>query len=105
MNAIRYVILTFIFKKEDRRWTALCKELGTSTFGHTAQEAINKIHEAVSLHLNTVEKIGERERFFREHKIKMYTSKPKKDKALPVPEAFRKDYLIQRQIQSVKLRA
>jgi len=105
MKDIRYVILTFIFKKEGRRWVASCKELGTSTYGHTVQEAIKKIHEAVTLHLNTLEKIGERARFFRKNKIKIYTSKPQKDKAIPLPEAFRKDYLIQRQIRPLRVRA
>jgi len=28
-----YVILTFKFRKEGRRWTAYCEELGTATFG------------------------------------------------------------------------
>ena len=102
MKRFGYILLTFIFKKEGRRWTACCKELGTSTYGNTVQDAIKKIHEAVTLHLNTLEKIGERKRFFRENKIKVYPSKPNKDKAPPIPEAFNKDYLIQRQIQSVR---
>jgi predicted RNase H-like HicB family nuclease len=104
MVITKYVILNFVFKREGRRWTAFCKELGTSTFGNTAQDAIKKIHEAATLHLNTLEKIGERERFFKEHKIKVFESKPTAKKAPPIPESFKKDYLIQRQIQSVRVR-
>jgi predicted RNase H-like HicB family nuclease len=104
MLMTKYIILNFIFKREGRRWTAFCKELGTSTFGNTAQDAIKKIHEAVALHLNTLEKIGERERFFKEHKITVFESKPTPQKAPPIPESFKRDYLIQRQIQSVRVR-
>ena len=104
MVITKYFILNFVFKREGRRWTAFCKELGTSTFGNTAQDAIKKIHEAVSLHLNTLEKMSERERFFKEHKIRTFESKPIPQKTPPVPEAFIKDCLIQRQIQSVRLR-
>ncbi len=71
-----YIILTVIFKFEDEVWTAECKELGTATFGDTIQEAEKDIQEAISLHLNTLEGVGEREAFFREHGIKVYQVQP-----------------------------
>ncbi|MDY7037908.1 MAG: hypothetical protein SV375_17320 [Thermodesulfobacteriota bacterium] len=61
--------LTIELKKEGQRWLARCIELGTSTFGRSIEDAKKKIKEAVLLHLNTLEDVGERERFFEEHKI------------------------------------
>ncbi len=72
-----YVVLTYKFGKEGRRWTAYCEELGTATFGRSLPEAKERLKEAVWLHLNTLENVGERERFFREHKITFYETKPK----------------------------
>ncbi len=64
-----YVVVTLVFQKAGRRWTARCEELGTATFGRSLLEADKKIKEAVLFHINTLEDVGERERFFREHKI------------------------------------
>jgi predicted RNase H-like HicB family nuclease len=74
-----YVVLTLEFRKIDRRWTAYCKELGTATFGRSLPEADERIKEAVLLHLNTLEDVGERERFFREHNIKLHRDRPRKN--------------------------
>lgn len=71
-----FIVLTVIFKFEDDVWTAECKELGTATFGDTIQEAERDIQEAILLHLNALEQVGERERFFREHDIEIYPTKP-----------------------------
>jgi hypothetical protein len=72
-----YVVVTLIFQKTGRRWTARCEELGTATFGRSLPEADKKIKEAVLLHLNTLEDVGERERFFRENKIQFWHTKPR----------------------------
>lgn len=79
MRADRYIVVTFKFKQEGQKWTACCVDLGTATFGSTFEEAQKRIEEAVLLHLNTLEECGERERFFREHNIKIYPHKPRKD--------------------------
>lgn len=79
MRTIGYVVLTFKFHKEGRRWTAYCEELGTATFGRSIPEADKKLDEAVLLHLNTLEEVGERNRFFREHNIEFHETKPKGD--------------------------
>lgn len=73
-----YIVVTFKFQKEGRKWTAYCEELGTASFGRSIQEAYEKIKEATLLHLNTLEELGERERFFRENNITLHTHKPKK---------------------------
>jgi predicted RNase H-like HicB family nuclease len=72
-----YVVLTFLFKQEEDVWTAECKELGTATFGDTYEEAKRDLEEAVMLHLNTLEKVGERERFFKERDIEVFVEQPK----------------------------
>jgi len=78
-DKMAYVVLTFEFRKIDRRWTAYCKELGTATFGRSLPEADERIKEAVLLHLNTLEDVGERERFFREHNIEFHRDRPRKN--------------------------
>ncbi len=72
-----YIVVTFEFKRINRRWSVCCKELGTATFGRSLPEAEKRIKEAVSLHLNTLEDVGERERFFKEHKIQFHSTKPR----------------------------
>jgi predicted RNase H-like HicB family nuclease len=70
MSTQSYICLTVIFEKQDdERWTATCRELGTATFGDSLQDAQNKIEEAICLHLNTLEDVGEREQFFKENNI------------------------------------
>ncbi len=71
-----YIVLTFRFERVDRRWLARCEELGTSTFGRSLTEAQGRLTEAVWLHLNTLEDVGERERFFKEHGILFHHAKP-----------------------------
>jgi len=72
-----YIVLAYKFRKHNRRWTAYCEELGTATFGRSLPEAEKRLDEAVSLHLNTLEEVGERQRFLREHKIEFHRNKPK----------------------------
>jgi predicted RNase H-like HicB family nuclease len=76
MSAKGYVVLTYEFGKEGRRWTAHCKELGTATFGRSLPEAQRRIREVAVLHLNALEDVGERKRFFREHKIQFHGIRP-----------------------------
>ncbi|MBN2030669.1 type II toxin-antitoxin system HicB family antitoxin [bacterium] len=72
MSETQYIIVTVTFKREDDgRWTVRCNELGTSMFGDTFEEADEAIREAIGLHLNALEEVGEREKFFREHNIKL----------------------------------
>ncbi|MFQ5864556.1 MAG: type II toxin-antitoxin system HicB family antitoxin [bacterium] len=78
MSTQYYSRLTVIFEKQDDgRWTATCGELGTATFGNSLQDAQNKIGEAICLHLNTLEDVGERERFLKENNITLYDKSPK----------------------------
>ena len=72
-----YAVFTLKFRKEGRKWVALCEELGTSTFAPTLLEAEKRIRDAVTCHLNTLEDVGERARFFAENNIQMVHVKPK----------------------------
>lgn len=85
VRKVGYVVLTFRFEEEDGRWTAYCDELGTATFGRSLPEAERKLNEAVLLHLQTLEEVGEREKFFSEHKIKCHLNKPKDDIQVRLP--------------------
>ena len=50
-------------------WEAYCEELGTATFASTLRKAKKLLKEMIKLHLQTLEDVGEKERFFREHNI------------------------------------
>ncbi len=73
-----YVVLTLEYHRVGNRWTVQCKELGTATSGRTLKDAEEKINEAVLLHLNTLEDVGERERFFKENNIQLHRTRPRK---------------------------
>jgi len=77
MQKVGYVVLTYKFDREGNRWTAYCEELGTATFGRSIAEAERRLEEAVWLHLNTLEEVGERGRFFKKHNIQLHDIKPK----------------------------
>jgi predicted RNase H-like HicB family nuclease len=94
-----YVVVMFKFRKVGRRWTAYCEELGTATFGRSLPEAEKRIKEAVLLHLNTLEEVGERNRFFKEHNIEFHHTKPKKDITVCLP--LRAEEFVQPHIQPV----
>jgi predicted RNase H-like HicB family nuclease len=97
MKVTGYVVVTLKFRKEGRRWTAFCEELGTATFGRSIHEATKRIKEAVLFHLNTLEDVGERDRFFKENKITFFPYKPKEGeiKICPSydPKAFFQPYV------------
>lgn len=80
-----YIVLTYKYQKEGKRWTAYCEELSTAVFGRSLVEAERRLEEAVWLHLNTLEDVGERERFFAEHNIQVHSAKPKNDITVCMP--------------------
>lgn len=79
MRPVGYIVITLKILKEGKQWVAHCVELGTSTFGDNFEEAMERIEDAVTLHLNSLEELGESEHFFKEHNISFYPHKPKKD--------------------------
>lgn len=99
MKGEGYVVLTFRFHKENRRWSAYCQELGTATFAFSLPKAAKRLEEAVELHLNTLEDVGERERFFREHNIKFHHIKPRNNVRVTAP--INKEIFVKPHIQRV----
>lgn len=81
-----YITLTLEFIEEtDGVWLARCEELGTSTFGDSFEEVKKEINELVHLQLNTLEKLGERENFFKDNGIVVYETTPPVDKEVRTP--------------------
>lgn len=92
MKSSGYIVITHRFYQEGNKWVAICMELGTTTFGRTLKQAKERLFEAILCHLNTLEKVGECERFFKENNIKFYRHKPvKKNITLDVPVQLLKD--------------
>ena len=79
------IILTMSFSEENGVWYGKCEELGTSTFGDSFEEVKKEIAELITLHLNTLEKLGEREKFFKENGIKVYEHHIPDDIQVTVP--------------------
>lgn len=69
-----FISLTLSISKDEKnhQWLGECKELGTSTFGDSVEEVAKELEELVALHLNTLEDVEERSRFFVENNIIMY---------------------------------
>ncbi|MCL0036466.1 type II toxin-antitoxin system HicB family antitoxin [Dehalococcoidia bacterium] len=100
MKEAGYIIVNLGFRKEGVHWLGECVELGTATFGHTLEEAKDRLEEAVLLHLNTLEDVGERERFFTEHNIKLYQRKPR-PRSFTVPTSPSHNMFVHSHIQRI----
>ena len=61
--------LTFDIEKEGEQWTGTCLDLGTSTFGDTLDEAINELHESVTLQLDEVDRLGFVSEYLAENRV------------------------------------
>lgn len=85
MSTQGYVLLTAEFHRENRKWVGVCKELGTSTFGRTLQEADARLRDAVCLHLNALEDVGEVKQVFEENGILFQVARPKKSTTISIP--------------------
>lgn len=94
-----YVVLTLKFQKEGLRWAALCEELGTATFGRSLPEADQRLKEAILLHLNTLEDLGERERFFKDNNIEIYHERPRDNVTVCLP--INKEVFVEPLVQAI----
>ena len=68
-----YVTLTLNFEREGSEWVGTCLELGTSTFAGTLEDCQAELEDLVTDHLDVLEEVGERERFFEEWGIDVHT--------------------------------
>jgi|SRR5439155_12148532 len=73
MTGQGFVILTLAFHKEGHNWVGECLETGTSTYGRVFTKVHDELIELIELHLNELQAVGERSRFFRENGIRLYT--------------------------------
>ncbi|MGH2584895.1 MAG: type II toxin-antitoxin system HicB family antitoxin [Dehalococcoidia bacterium] len=94
-----FVVLTFEFHKEGHLWVGRCIELGTATDGRSLEEVEDELAELVSLHLEALEDVGERDRFFQTHGITLYASDPPKEVERRVPVSDRQKLLDFRAIE------
>ena len=54
----KFVLLTYVVSREGQYYVSRCNELGTSSFGDSEQEAVDRLTEASELYLNTLEELG-----------------------------------------------
>ena len=66
-----FVTLTGFADKEDDQYVSYCRELGTSSCGDTAEEALVNLGDAISVHLDALVESGELLRVFREKHIRI----------------------------------
>ncbi|MGH2447109.1 MAG: type II toxin-antitoxin system HicB family antitoxin [Chloroflexota bacterium] len=73
-----YLALTATLAKDEEtgEYVVRCPELGISTMAASPDDALPRICEAVTLFLNTLEEVGERERVFAERGIQMIEEEP-----------------------------
>lgn len=67
-----FVVLHARFSKEADQWVGECLELGTATQADTIEDLQLELRELIGLHLNTLEKTGQRAQFLKDHGIRMY---------------------------------
>ncbi len=85
-KAVGMIVLTVRFTQEADQWVAECLELGTATYGDAFEEVQREIGELIELHLNTLEKTGQRDKFFKENGIKLYQNDSQMPTTVPTPE-------------------
>jgi predicted RNase H-like HicB family nuclease len=68
--ATREIDLSVRVYREDGQWTALAEALDVASCGDTVEEALDNVHDAVVVYLNTLEAEGERERVLAERGIR-----------------------------------
>lgn len=73
----RYIKVKIIVTKSDDVFLAECPELDVFTQGKSLGDAIEKIHEAICLYLNTLEEEGLIKEVFKEKKVKYHTHRTK----------------------------
>ena len=68
-----YVTLTLSFEQEGSEWVGTFLEMGTRTFADTLERCQAELEVLVTDHLDVLEEVGERDRFFEEWGIDVHT--------------------------------
>ncbi len=76
MQEFGFIMLTLRVTKEGKHFLSRCIELETASFGGSFDEALANIKEATFEYLNTIERLGERQRIFEERGITVRKSRP-----------------------------
>ena len=71
MAVVGTILLTEVVEQEGDQFAVQCPELGIASCGDSIEEAFANIREAIALHLNVLEELGDRERVFRERGIEI----------------------------------
>ena len=79
------VVLTSVVEPEGEMFVSTCIELGTASCGDTIQEAFDNLDEAIAVHLNALEELGETERVFHERGIEILRSPIEETVPRPIP--------------------
>ena len=85
MSGPGMIVLTTLVEPEGDKYVSWCEELGTASCGDTVEEAFANILEAVEVHLNGLEEVGETERVFEERGIKVLPNSSEESTTRPVP--------------------
>ncbi|MCG2768492.1 MAG: type II toxin-antitoxin system HicB family antitoxin [Chloroflexota bacterium] len=84
---MKYIIITFEVSREGDYYVSECRELGTSSFGPTEEEAIERVLDATEVYLNTLEDLGECDQVLKERGIRVHTGGAASDKVMCPPNA------------------
>ena len=75
-------------ESEDHLFVSHCPELGVASCGDTVEEALDNLGEALTVHLEALEEIGELERVLGEKRLHVITAPtPAESVDVPVPLA------------------
>ncbi|MCH9009142.1 MAG: type II toxin-antitoxin system HicB family antitoxin [Chloroflexi bacterium] len=86
------VTLTGVAEKEGDQYVSYCRELGTSSCGDTAEEALENLGDAIEVHINALVETGEFLRVFRERNIR-----------IDIPSSFNEDVEVSIRVQPKKI--
>jgi predicted RNase H-like HicB family nuclease len=73
---MEFISLTYVTQKEGEYYVSECRELGTSSFGISENEALDALNDATFLYLNTLEELGEAHQVLDEKGVKVYNYEP-----------------------------
>ncbi len=72
--ATGYAVHALLFSQVEGQWVGDCAELGVAHYDETLDETHAGLEVFLALTLNTMEDVGERERFLVEHGITLHLS-------------------------------
>jgi predicted RNase H-like HicB family nuclease len=71
-----YVVLSGTVEKEEDQYAFYCRELGTSSCGDRADDALENLGDAIAVHLDALAATGELSRYLRERNIRIDLEPP-----------------------------